>query len=281
MKLDEILKQFTSVSYVTGIGSSPARVNRKTRDLQINADKWDDIPETHKAFILLHELAHCLLDTSDEFLVDQLAFKMYADAGYSLKAGVQAVTSLLSDKNDAHRLRAYLQLERAKMYDYSINGNKQVYETNLITKNNKKVCDCNNRDNGGSSIMLMKRLGNKTEGFFENWNGCQEGEKPKNCRKRIRVEANATAKENRSEGKRLKGEARATLAEQGIAEANGMDKFKQGVGAVGEAAKGLFAKGGDDAGGADAPKDNKMLYIGLAAGAVVLVLVAVLFIFKK
>jgi hypothetical protein len=280
MKLDEILKQFTSVSYVSGIGSSPARVNRKTRDLQLNADKWDNLPETHQAFILLHELAHCLLDTSDEFLVDQLAFKMYAEAGYSLKAGVQAVTSLLSDSNESHRLRAYLQLERAKIYDYAVNGNKQVYETNLITPKSKEVCDCNNRDNGGSRVMLFDRIGAKTEGYLDNWNGCQEGEKPKNCRKRIKVEANATAKENKSEGKRLKGEARATLAEQGIAEANGMDKFKQGVGAVGEAAKGLFAKGGDES-GAEPPKDNKVLYIGLGVGALLLVLGIALFIFKK
>lgn len=280
MKLDAILEHFNSVSYVSGIGSSPARVNRKTRDLQLNADKWDDIPEAHKAFILLHELSHCLLDTSDEFLVDQLAFKMYADAGYSLKAGVQAVTQLLSNSNDAHRLRAYLQLERAKMYDYSVNGNTQVYETNLITKNTNEVCNCNNRDNGGSSVMLFDRIGAKTEGYLENWNGCQEGEKPRVCRKRIKVESRATARENRSEGKRLKGEARATLAEQGIAEANGLDKFKQGVGAIGDAAKGLFAKGGDDA-SAGGSKDNKVLYIGLAIGAVVLVLGVVLFAFKK
>jgi hypothetical protein len=279
MKIDEILKQFASVRYAAGIGSSPARVNRKTRDLQLNAEKWDSIPETHQAFILLHELSHCLLDTHDEFLVDQLAFKMYADAGYSLKAGVQAVTSLLSDNNDAHRLRAYLQLERAKMYDYAINGNTAVYDTNLITKQPEKMCDCN-KDRGGSSVMLFDRIGDKSEGFLDQWNGCQEGEKPKACRKRIKVEANATAKENRSEGKRLKGEARATLAEQGIAEANGLDKFKQGVGAVGEAAKGLFAKGGDET-SADAPKDHKTLYIGLAIGAVVLVLGIVLFVFKK
>lgn len=279
MKIAEILKQFATVNYVRGIGSSPARVNRKTRDLQLNAEKWDNIPETHQAFILLHELSHCLLDTSDEFLVDQLAFKMYADAGYSLKAGVQAVTSLLSDSNDAHRLRAYLQLERAKMYDYAINGNRQVYQTNLITKKPNDVCDCN-KGSGGSRVLLFDRIGDKTGGLLDNWNGCQEGEKPKVCRKRIKVESRATARENRSEGKRLKGEARATLAEQGIAEANGMDKFKQGVGAIGDAAKGIFGKGGDDGSGT-AGKDNKVLYISLAAGAVVLVLAVVLFAFKK
>ena len=113
--------------------NSPARINRATGELQINKSTFSNLPENFQRFIILHELAHKHLDSSNEMLVDQTAFIWYAEQGYSLKDAVSALALLLQNNNPQHQLRVKLQLERAKLYDYVKNGNKAVYDTNEET----------------------------------------------------------------------------------------------------------------------------------------------------
>lgn len=127
-------KTITKITYFPTLGGTPARVNRVTGEMQISLEHWKQLPPEHRFFIMLHELAHLVLQTRDEKAVDEWAFAEYAKRGYSLKQSVFALTKVLSFTNQEHYWRAYLQLERAREYDYYVNGNKKAYDNAL--------CEC-------------------------------------------------------------------------------------------------------------------------------------------
>ncbi|HNA38721.1 MAG TPA: hypothetical protein PLR84_04385 [Chitinophagales bacterium] len=111
---------FTSVKYVNEFpngNNSPAAVNRKTGELFINKKRWSNIKAEHRVFILLHELAHCILDTSDEMAVDALAHTWYLQLGYSLSESVFALTKVLHADSDMNKKRSWAQYTRAKEID--------------------------------------------------------------------------------------------------------------------------------------------------------------------
>lgn len=113
----------TKITKVADLGATPARVNRRTGEMFISLKHMRALPEEHRMFVMLHEMAHVVLQTKDEVEADAWAFKEYAKRGYSLKASVKALTSILNDQNPEHNWRMYLQLRRAEKYDYEVNGN--------------------------------------------------------------------------------------------------------------------------------------------------------------
>lgn len=221
---------FNYINHVRGIGSTPARVNRKTGELQINLDVWPKLKPEHKLFVLLHEEGHRALNTSNELAVDAYAFKKYAEAGYSLTEGVKALTQVLSGISPEHGLRAYLQLERAKEFDYYHNNNekaKQNFYHNPTTLN--------------SSIMFNTFMDDIQDGVetsytgngYDSLLGIAIGKKAK-AKKQVRVEARQEKKaarvKARTERKAArtqnilsKASARTTLAAQGIKSDGGAD----------------------------------------------------------
>lgn len=273
----------TSITYLPDFGDniSPARVNRKTGEMYINLSRWRHIPAPHRVFILLHEFSHVLLNTSDELAVDQLAFAMYAKLGYSLKEGVRALTTVLSGRKPDHIERAARQLERAKLFDYTVYGNKDVYSAESEKLLNEKIM-CGQNTNCGCSGNIPVIMAD----MYDSYTGCQPGEKPRHCRKRIRVESRAAARENRSEGTRLKGQARAALADQGISEKNiQRGTIMSAIKGTGKAVGDILGKGGggEDSGGSDdtPKKSNKGLIIGGAIGGGLLLLAIVFMAFKN
>jgi len=136
--VQDLLKEFDSVEYVSGIGTTPARVHRPTRSLQINKPVWDKLPVEHQVFVLCHELGHAELNSSDEMAVDKYASAMYTRLGYSLSESVRALTDLLNNDNPDHRERAQAQLDRAREYDYKVNGNKKVYDPDYVHPRNPR-----------------------------------------------------------------------------------------------------------------------------------------------
>ncbi|WP_113636097.1 hypothetical protein [Nubsella zeaxanthinifaciens] len=121
-------KGITRITYVPDLISTPARVNRRTGEMQLSLKHMRAMPKEHRLFVMLHEKAHVELQTTDEVKADAQAFKEYADLGYSLNASVKALTKVLSDKNPEHFWRMYAQLQRAKAYDYSHYGNTKIYQ---------------------------------------------------------------------------------------------------------------------------------------------------------
>jgi hypothetical protein len=118
--------KLNAVHFVESLGNSPAMVNRKTGEAYFSLEFWNILPKEHRLFVLLHELAHYSLNTSDEIKADALAFKLYSDMGYSLTQSVRALTKILSFKNPEHWQRVYMQLERAAKFDVMRNGNNKA-----------------------------------------------------------------------------------------------------------------------------------------------------------
>lgn len=107
-------------------GGSPAQVNRRTGVMYRNMQAFRRMPKSHQMFVMLHEMAHVVLQTTDEVAADAWAFKKYADMGYPLSESVKALTRILNPNLRDHNQRMYLQLQRALKYDREVNHNTNV-----------------------------------------------------------------------------------------------------------------------------------------------------------
>jgi len=116
------------------MGENPASVNRATGAMYLNLELFKRIKPEHRLFIMLHEMAHVVLQSTDEKKVDEWAFNEYAKRGYSLREAVYSLTDLLKSNSREQYERKINQLERAKHYDYHFYGNKNIY--NKISKFN-------------------------------------------------------------------------------------------------------------------------------------------------
>lgn len=211
MKVEPIKKPkgIKSITYVRNIGSTPARVNRKTGELQINMDVWPKLKPEHKRFVLLHEEGHVVLDTSDELAVDAYAFKKYAAEGYSLTESVKAITRLLNSNNPEHNLRANLQLQRALEYDHFVNKNNRIILNNhstmkQISPTAQYLSEFENSYDSLFGIALTKKAKERKQQKFD-------AKMAKKAARSNLIQARADAKVNKSE-------AKLQLAQQGISE---------------------------------------------------------------
>jgi len=116
----------TAIYEVEDLGTTPARVNRKTGELYINMKKWATMTPEARLFVLLHEAGHVDQDTRSEFMADNYAFYAYAREGKPLSKAVTALTRLLSFDNPQHYDRLRAQMHRVFAYDYKVNGNDQA-----------------------------------------------------------------------------------------------------------------------------------------------------------
>ncbi len=101
-------------------GRTPACVNRVTGVMFVDRNWWNKLPVEHRLFILLHEYAHAKLNTTDEFKADALAFKIYADMGYSLTESIKSLTRVLSytgSNKQEHTDRTLSLINQAVDYD--------------------------------------------------------------------------------------------------------------------------------------------------------------------
>lgn len=109
---------FSQVTYQDSFNgnNSPAKVNRQTKHLYINRSRWREIKPEHRVFILLHEYAHCALNSSDELAVDALAHQWYVEMGYPLTESIKALTRILHDSTYNNQ-RVWNQYQRAVKFD--------------------------------------------------------------------------------------------------------------------------------------------------------------------
>jgi len=105
---------------------TPAMVNRRTGVMYRNMSVFRRMPKSHQMFVMLHEMAHVVLQTTNEESADAWAFKQYADMGYPLSESVKALTRILNPNLRDHNQRMYLQLKRAEVYDRVVNHNINV-----------------------------------------------------------------------------------------------------------------------------------------------------------
>ncbi len=112
----------------TELGNTPARVNRRTGDIYINSKIWQSIPEKQRKFILLHEIGHYKLDTSNEIAADDFAFRNFAGTEkYSLKSILHAIADNLDiEHNSEHRKRYNIIARKLLEFDAEHNNNKEA-----------------------------------------------------------------------------------------------------------------------------------------------------------
>lgn len=109
----------TDIVEVPDLGSTPAAVDRETGIVYVS-EKWKNrLSKDQWMFILLHEMGHLELRSTDEEEVDNWAFNEYANRGYSLNQSVKSLTRILNFNNPEHIRRANLQLARAEAFDRS------------------------------------------------------------------------------------------------------------------------------------------------------------------
>lgn len=91
------MHKLNKIIFVNSLGGgTPACVNRRTGAMYIDRVWWNSLTLEHRFFILLHEYAHAQLNTRNEFLADDLAFKIYVSFGYSITECVHALTRVLN-----------------------------------------------------------------------------------------------------------------------------------------------------------------------------------------
>lgn len=76
---------------------SPARVSKKTGDMELNRLKLQSYTVPMRFFIMLHERAHYELYTSNEFKCDTWASRLYLQLGFSPLEAVYAMTKVFQD----------------------------------------------------------------------------------------------------------------------------------------------------------------------------------------
>lgn len=259
---------------------TPARCNRRTGEIWINESVWHDIEPQHRLFILLHELGHIELNTSNEIAVDNFAYNRYIQMGYPLTESVKALSRVLTGKL-GHPQRLLKQIERAKQTD----------KFNTMCKTKLGGCNCTNC-NGTQS----KNLFADPQPWYdvEDFEGCDASKlKPRQYRKCVRTTGKAMAKTTRAEGAKalkegkgkaaeIKAEAKRILSEQGIVD-NADDGLKGVINSVGRALKNKPDEAAPNTSEA-APNTSKKtpwLWIGIGAGALVITTVLILVLNRK
>lgn len=124
------------------LGSTPARVNRFTGEIQINNRYFRNMPDFRKKFIIQHEKGHYNLDTRSEFEADDYAFRMLAGSEpNSLKESVKSISQVLSFRNPEHLDRLFEVVKKALAFDFERNGNQRAKQAldqlNELNKNHK------------------------------------------------------------------------------------------------------------------------------------------------
>lgn len=105
--------------------SSPARTRRNTpgttRYIYLNMSRCRHIKPEHLVFIILHEVGHNELDTSNETAVDAWAQAEYIKLGYPLTESVKALTQVLISNSPENLERCWNQYKRGLAIDNKVN----------------------------------------------------------------------------------------------------------------------------------------------------------------
>jgi hypothetical protein len=111
---------------VETLGGGIAKVNIGTGVITIARDRYYQFPEDIQRIVLLHEMAHYVLQTDDEIAADRWACREFIKEGRSPQMAVFALTKILPFTTPEHFERLYYQIDRVRHYDFHYNGNIQA-----------------------------------------------------------------------------------------------------------------------------------------------------------
>jgi hypothetical protein len=278
------------------IGSTPAKVFRDTGTVLVN-DSFLGFPEDFQCFILCHEAGHIILDTDNEFLADDMGFKLYSKTGRSLKNAVKAISQTLPfDSNKINPelqiqwlARLKEQLKRAIEFD----NKKNNLESNFMGLFNKV------KPKRGGVLDTLKNAGIAT---INNQVAYRAEKQDKKLERR---DAKNYIRIARGDAKNVRAQAELELAQHGVAKGNVASAIAEGLGrasqevvkyipgtqigaggGLADAASAIASGLGNNSGGA-APKEGEegfwpkyKMYI-IIGGVLVVVIVSYFVFFKK
>lgn len=259
---------------------TPARCNRRTGDIWINKEHTKGMKPEHLFFILLHELAHIKLNSSDELEVDKWASEQYVKCGYALTSSVQSLSSILTGDCEEHVERVKAQLDRATTIDNQYNKPKnQNHIMNFdsdLTHEYLGFDEVGQPQNHFDNLSFYGRFDDaETNDLF----GMVKHMKAKRALKLKKKEGKIDIQSAKAYAIRNKSDSVMELAKQGIQYENGGQKA---LATVGKVVGGIFGKGGNNetmseeitqttsptAPAPTEPKSNKktMMIVGIVVG---------------
>jgi hypothetical protein len=237
----------TKVTFLENLGSTPATVNKRTGELYLSRHHWRRMNPDQRFFMLMHELGHVALQTSNELEADAYAWEQYAATGRSLKNSVKALTGLLSGNSPEHITRAVLQYQRALDHDRKQNpqkSNPMPTHTNSgsIIPSNGILAAKYSTAQPGLQIAYPEQASELSD-FKGRAKRKEQRQEAKAERKMVKAESKAVKRETKAEGKAYKkkavGDSNVILAQQGI---NARSDMAKGI--LGGMAKVAGAVGG-------------------------------------
>lgn len=196
---------------------SPARCNRSTGEIWINDSVWLGIKPAHRLFILLHELGHIHLNTSDELAVDKFASHHYIKMGYSLNESVKSLSRILTGTSPQHIDRVRNQIERATEIDKLNNQTMNILSNQYNSFKGSELPWYEDSDT--SDYDELFGLGKKAKARREEKHAIKMDKK--RAKNEIKL-ARADAKRSRGEAAIVKATAKEVLAQQGIVDTSGV-----------------------------------------------------------
>lgn len=234
----------TAIYEVDDLGTTPARVNRRTGELYINKKIWKDLDQDARLFVLLHEAGHVDQDTRSELKADNYAFHAYAQAGKPLTKSIQALTRLLHFNNPQHFDRVKAQTHRAFSYDFHINGNQAADPEKLKNQSFMHV------ETNPAATIWDRNFTDYSDLF-----GIGEGKAKRQEKRKARRAARA---EKKVEKAKIKGDKE--RAQMGLTDLPAIPS------------PGEPAQGG---------KNNTVIYIGAAVAAALIIGIIIYFVTRK
>lgn len=213
-------------TYWPDLGTTPARVNRFTGEIQISMRHMRNIPEFRRKFIEQHEKGHFLLDTRSEFEADDYAFRKLAGTQpQSLKECVKSISRVLSFRNPEHMQRLTEIIKKALEFDYKYNGNERAKDAldhlTQLTKNQK--LNTFNMNSSHDNDYFEPKFGgsdNEFDDLYDNAAGRAKRQAKKTARvakRQQKKQTRATAKATRKNVRQQRKQVRITRKQNKIA----------------------------------------------------------------
>jgi hypothetical protein len=294
-------------TYWDDLGSTPARVNRFTGEIQINNRYFDSMPEFRKKFVIEHEKGHFLTNTRNEKKADRYAFKKLAGTEHrSLKESVYAISKVLSFRNPEHMERLAEVLKMALEYDLKHNNNPLAEQALLDLEDLKKNSSQNLYSDMETTNYFEPTYGrSRYDEIYDNAGGKERRQQKREERKARKDTKKDTKQEKldlknqkraaknevtlaKADAKRTRADAKLTKAQTGESGGSWWDKTLSTVGDI-------FGKKSADAGSVedlssgtpvieDKPKFlgmPKPVGIGVVVLLIIGIIIAVIFAVKK
>jgi len=158
-----------NIKIVSGLGSTPARVNRLTGTIFLNKDIWQKLNPEAKKFIVLHEIGHYKKNTISEFEADNYAAEQFIGSEpCSLKKINRIMWEQLDTLNNPEHKQRYKNIiVKLLIADTILFKNLKSYqilkkmEKDLLTQNlieylkEKQITNLNQLTNEQKEVMLV------------------------------------------------------------------------------------------------------------------------------